>query len=110
MYDQGKITEDEYDAAMKESANMTFVGYTSDRDDEDDNDDGYVQNWYIDELFYDAQKDLAQYYNISEDAASDKLYTEGLKIYCAMDIRAQEMMENAAQNIDKSNDPELQIA
>ena len=53
---------------------------------------------------------LAQYYNISEDAASDKLYTEGLKIYCAMDIRAQEMMENAAQNIDKSNDPELQIA
>ena len=26
MYDQGKITEDEYDAAMKESANMTFVG------------------------------------------------------------------------------------
>ena len=27
-----------------------------------------------------------------------------------MDVRAQEMMENAAQNIDKSNDPELQIA
>lgn len=110
MYDQGKITEDEYDAAMKESANMTFVGYTSDRDDEDDNDNGYVQNWYIDELFYDAQKDLAQYYNISEDAASDKLYTEGLKIYCAMDVRAQEMIENAALNIDKSSDPELEIA
>lgn len=58
MYDQGKITKDEYDAAMKESANMTFVGYTSDRDDEDDNDDGYIQNWYIDELFYDAQRTL----------------------------------------------------
>lgn len=109
MYDQEKITKEEYEEAMKESADMTFVGYKSDHDDDDEEND-YIQNWYIDELFYDAQKDLAQYYNISEDAASDKLYTEGLKIYCAMDVRAQEMIENAAQNIDKSSDPDLQIA
>jgi penicillin-binding protein 1A len=109
MYDQDKITEAEYNDAMEESANMTFVGFTTDDDDEDDDDSGYVQNWYIDQLYYDLQSDLAEYYGISEAAASDKLFTEGLKIYCAMDLDMQNYMEEAAQNIDKSSDPNLQI-
>lgn len=110
MYDQGKISKDEYEAAKKESESMTFVGYQSDNNQDDGEDDDYIQNWYIDELFFDAQEDLAQYYNISKDAASEKLYTEGLKIYCAMDTNAQEMIEKEALNIDKSSDPDLQIA
>ena len=91
MYDQHYIKKDEYDQAMEESANMTFVGFQSTS--EDDDDDGYVQNWYIDQLYYDLKSDLAQYYNISEDAASDKLYTEGLKIYCAMDEDMQNYID-----------------
>ena len=110
MYAQEKITKAEYDEAMNESAKMTFVGFQSDSDDEDDEDDGYVQNWYIDELFYDLRSDLAEYFGISEDAASEKLYTEGLKIYCAMDEDMQNYIENAALGIDKSYDPDLQIA
>ena len=109
MYDQKKITKDEYDAAMKESATMKFVGWQA-SDDDDDDDEADVQNWYIDQVFRDLQKDIAEYYNISESAASSKLYTEGLKIYCAMDEKAQTYLENAALNIDKSNDPDLQIA
>lgn len=107
MYDQHYIKKDEYDQAMEESANMTFVGFQSTS--EDDDDDGYVQNWYIDQLYYDLKSDLAQYYNISEDAASDKLYTEGLKIYCAMDEDMQNYIESAAQEIDKSSDPDIQL-
>lgn len=107
MYDQGKITKSEYDEAMKESETMEFVGFQNTQDDDDDN--GYVQNWYIDQMFYDLKEDLAVYYNISEDAASEKLYTEGLKIYCAMDEKMQNYIEQEAQNIDKSSDPELQI-
>ncbi|MCD8026704.1 MAG: transglycosylase domain-containing protein [Clostridiales bacterium] len=106
MYDQGKITKDEYDEAMEESENMTFVGFQSDDDDEDEDDD-YVQNWYIDELFYDLQEDLAVYYNISEDAAADKLYTEGLKIYCAMDVEMQEYIEQAALEVGVGTELEL---
>ena len=109
MYDQEKISKDEFDAAMKESATMTFVGWQA-SDDDDDDDEADVQNWYIDQLFRDLQKDIAEYYNISEAAASSKLYTEGLKIYCAMDENAQTYLENAALNIDKSNDSDLQIA
>lgn len=94
---------------MKESATMKFVGWQA-SDDDDDDDEADVQNWYIDQLFRDLQKDIAEYYNISETAASLKLYTEGLKIYCAMDENAQTYLENAALNIDKSNDSDLQIA
>lgn len=107
MYDQGKITKSEYDNAMKESADMTFVGFKNTKEDDDDND--YVQNWYIDQVFYDLREDLALYYNISEEAASEKLYTEGLKIYCAMDEKMQSYMEDAAQSIDKTYDYDLQI-
>lgn len=109
MYDQGKITKDEFDKAMEESSKMTFVGWQDDEE-EDDDDDGYVQNWYIDQVFRDLQQDLATYYNISEEAAASKLYTEGLKIYCAMDEKMQDYLENAALNIDKSGDSDLQIA
>lgn len=107
MYDQGKITKDEYNKALEESANMKFVGFQNNKT---DNTNGKVQNWYIDEVFYDLQSDLAQYYNISKKAAADKLYTEGLKIYCAMDEDIQSYLEESALNIDKTYDPDLQVA
>lgn len=107
MYDQGKITQQEYDEAMEESENMTFVGYKKDAN---KNMNVSVQNWYIDELFNDLSEDLSVYYNISEEAAAEKLYTEGLKIYCCMDVDVQEYMEQAAMEIDKTYDSGLQTA
>ena len=104
MYDQEIITQQEYEQAMKESANMTFVGFKSANNDDDEDDDSDVQNWYYDQLFYDLRADLAQYYNISEGAASEKIYTEGLKIYCAMDEKMQDFIEKAALDIDKDLD------
>ncbi|MBQ9472415.1 MAG: penicillin-binding protein, partial [Ruminococcus sp.] len=85
MYDQKMITKDQYDEAMAESANMTFVGAGEETEDEDEEETVKIQNWYIDQMFWDLRRDLAKFYDISEDAASLKLYTEGLKIYCAMD-------------------------
>ena len=109
MYDQGVIkTKKEYDEAMSESAKMTFVGFKSASEDEDDEDND-VQNWYYDQLFYDLRDDLARYYNISPDAASEKIYTEGLKIYCAMDEKMQNYIEKEAMAIDKSADPSIEL-
>ncbi|MBQ3329639.1 MAG: penicillin-binding protein [Ruminococcus sp.] len=111
MYEQGKITKDEYDAAMAESATMTFVGWgDDDEDEEDDEDTAEVQNWYIDQMYWDLCRDLAKYYDISEDAASLKLYTEGLKIYCAMDTEAQAMIEEEAMKSNDDYDYDLQTA
>ena len=111
MYNQEMLTKAEYDAALEESANLTFVGWRSSSDtaDDDDDDDADVQNWYIDQMFFDLRRDLAKYYGISEDAASDKLYTEGLKIYCAMDLEAQEMIEKEALSANTDYDYDLQI-
>lgn len=111
MYEQGMLTKAEYDTAMEESANMTFVGWEdSDDDDEDEEDTTKIQNWYIDQMYWDLCRDLAKYYNISEDAASLKLYTEGLKIYCAMDTEAQDMLEEEAMKSVVDYDYDLQTA
>ena len=108
MYDQGKITKDEYDAALKESDAMSFEDRSLSEDSEASNVN--IQNWYLDELLYDLSEDLAKFYNISESAARDKILGEGLNIYCAMDLEAQQMIEKEALNIDKTNNSKLEIA
>lgn len=111
MYNQGKITETEYEQALEESENMTFVGFQYSDEDEDDETDTQEWNWYIDVMFRDLRKDLAEKYNITEDAAEEKIYTEGLKIYCAMDLEMQEFMEQTALSVNSSTfDEDLQTA
>ena len=110
MYDQNMITKAQYDEAMAESATMTFVERNNDDEDEDEEDTVEIQNWYIDQMFWDLRRDLAKYYDISEDAASLKLYTEGLKIYCAMDTKAQDMIEKEALKANAEYDYDLQTA
>ena len=110
MYDQDKITEEELEQALIERKNMTFVGFSSNHDDEDDEDDeDNVQNWYYNQMIYDLRADLAKRYNFSKGAATAEIYTEGLNIYSAMDEQMQDFIEKAALNMDKSKDPEIQI-
>lgn len=111
MYNQGKITEVEYNDALEESENMEFVGFQYSDEDEDDDTDTQQWNWYIDVMFRDLRRDLAEKYNITEDAAEEKIYTEGLKIYCAMDIEMQEFMEDTALSVSSfASDEDLQTA
>ena len=99
MYDQGKITKREYSDAMDESAIMTFAEANNYIEEESEEiDEEQIQNWYIDTLFSDLRTDLAEYLDISETAASNKIYTEGLKVYCAMDLAVQEQAEETIRN------------
>ena len=109
MYDQGKISKDELDKALEESNNMTFVGFSTNYDDEDEDTEEKVQNWYYNQMIYDLRADLAKLYNISEGAASEKIYTEGLSIYSAMDETMQDYIEDAALKMERSEDPDIQI-
>lgn len=108
MYDQGAITKTQYEQAMLESENMTFVGFNYDNDDDDDDDDEY-QNWYMDALYRDVVSDLANLYGITKSAAEDKFYDGGLKIYCAMDLKAQQMAEDVILNLKTPYDPKLEL-
>lgn len=105
MYSQGRITQAEYETAMKESSTMTFVGYSY--DDDDDEDTG-VQSWYNDMLFREVSEALQKNLNISEKEAERKLYTEGLKIYSAMDPTAQSIAQKKVLEWKTPNDRKLE--
>ena len=105
MYDQKMITKKEYDAAMKESENMKFIGYVIEEDDDDDND----WNWYMDRVFRDVVKDLQPELNIGADYAEDMIYNEGLNIYCAMDKKAQEIAEKKIREWKTPKDEKLEV-
>lgn len=104
MYSQGRITQSEYEAAMKESATMTFVGYSYDDDDDEDT----TQSWYNDMLFSEVSEDLQKNLNISASEAERKLYTEGLKIYSAMDPTAQSIAQKKVLQWKTPNDKKLE--
>lgn len=104
MYSQGRITQSEYEAAMKESENMTFVGYSYDDDDDEDT----TQSWYNDMLFREVSEALQKNLNISESEAERKLYTEGLKIYSAMDPTAQSIAQKKVLQWKTPKDKKLE--
>ena len=91
MYNQGAVTKQEYDQAMEKSANMTFVGRTSNSEEEKTTIP--VWNWYVETLFEDVKNDLMELYNISADQAVDMIYHDGLKIYSAQNTEYQEIAE-----------------
>lgn len=104
MYSQGRITQSEYEAAMKESATMTFVGYSYN----DDEDEDTTQSWYNDMLFREVSESLQKNLNISESEAERKLYTEGLKIYSAMDPTAQSIAQKKVLQWKTPKDKKLE--
>ena len=106
MYDQGKITKEEYDKALKESEKMKFKGYNQKKEE----DETQVQNWYIDELFFDLRDDLAKEFDISTDAAERMIYTQGLKVYSAMDTDMQNYVEKVGREINTDGIYGLQTA
>ncbi len=108
MFDQGMITESEYNDAKNEIKNMTFIGYVM--DDEDEEDDESDWNWYIDKLFRDVVRDLQEELNISSEDAEHMVYNEGLQIYCAMDRKAQEIAEKKVREWKTPTDTTIQVA
>lgn len=105
MYDQEKITYEEYQQAMEESEHMVFVG---DQDDEEDDTVSVssVWNWYIETMFDDLTNDLVEKCGYSEDKASDLIYHGGLNIYCSMNTEMQEAVERVVTEYEP-NDPEI---
>ena len=105
MYDQEKITKEEYDQAMAESENMNFVFQEATETGADDT----INNWYIDTMIQDVVADLQSELGYTKEDAQNMIYYGGLKIYSAMDSSAQEMAENVVANDRNLNsDPDMQ--
>lgn len=108
MHAQDMLTDAEYNKAMEESENMVFVD--SDMEEKEDDSSSEFRSWYIDTLYRDIIKDLQEVKGYTEEAATDMVLTQGIKIYCAMDKNAQEIAENVAKDSSiVTSDEELQL-
>ncbi|MDQ5984218.1 MAG: transglycosylase domain-containing protein [Eubacteriales bacterium SKADARSKE-1] len=90
MKAQSKITETEYNEAMKESSSMEFKHSVSGIN----NSSTPVRDWYTEALFNDITNDLAENLKIGKSSAQKMLFTQGLQIYSAMDKKAQSIAES----------------
>lgn len=112
MLEQGKITESQYQAAMKESSGMTFTRSDSDST---STTGGTVYTWYEEQVIKDVLGDLESTYDWSEELASQVLYNGGLQIYTAYDPSVQSCVDEVYENTSNlkgtsSNGQQMQSA
>ncbi|MDR1467547.1 MAG: transglycosylase domain-containing protein [Oscillospiraceae bacterium] len=108
MLEQGKITKEEYSEAREESNNMEFKKGKNFSDSEEKKD--FIYDWYMEGLISDVKRDLSEHLKISLHSAEDMLYNQGLKIYSAVNLSAQNFIqESAKKNGSASGDPGLEI-
>lgn len=105
MYDQKKITKEEYEEAMEKSENMKFYGKINGKA----VGEAAIFDWYTEAVISDVMEDLKELYNCSTEEASNMIYYNGLKIYSAVDT---DLQKQAQKIFDTSsilaNDPELE--
>ncbi len=89
MLELGKITQEEYDAAIAEKLTFGVKGKT---------DNSPVQSYFVDELINDVVRDLMREKGYSEAVAEQIVYNSGLKIYATIDPNVQEAIEAVYEN------------
>lgn len=90
MLEQGYIDNEQYREATERELDLNITDTKSNT----------VNSWYADMVFEDVLCDLCEKYSISRGAASNMLYSGGLKIYCAVDTDIQKILEDYYENTD----------
>ena len=90
MREEGYINEDEYLFAK----NSKLILNISDVCEND------VSSWYTDMVIDDVMRDLCDKYSINRYVASSLIYSGGLKIYTAVDLEIQSILEKYYENKD----------
>jgi len=96
MYDQGYITEEEYEQAIHEELQLRDL---NEEHEVKENEDGiFLYNYYTDMVIRDVLQDLKTKKGYTEAEAYNLLYHGGLQIYSCVDADIQTMMEEYAAN------------
>lgn len=93
MYSQGYISDEEYQSALSESPNLRTDTRRLER----------ISSWYADMVATDVIDDLVTKCGYTRAQASLEVYNGGLKIYTAMDVDVQGVLEKFYR--DTSNFP-----
>lgn len=89
MYEQGKITKEEFDANFERDIELCPDDSSVERK---------INSWYIDMVIEDVTADLMAEYGYSRGAASKLIYNGGLQIYIQIDREIQAIMEEYYEN------------
>lgn len=92
MWDQGKITKDEYETAMAED--VQAVRKT------DDGASRQYQSYFVDAIIDQVINDLVEEKGYSTDTAKLLLYTGGLKIVSTIDVDIQQYMDEVFNDLE----------
>lgn len=93
MYEQGYIDEKELEAAINEK--LVF------QKGENETNDTVIYSWFTEAVIDDVISDLMAQKNLSKQAASTLLFTQGYRIYCTMDKNLQAKVDSIYQNRDE---------
>lgn len=92
MLQQGLITEEERDAALKEEFNLI-----ASREHLNENE---VNNYFVDALIVQVTNDLAKKYGWTTEEAATEFYNGGYKIYSTLNPEAQSTVDSVFSNSD----------
>ncbi|MBQ6825253.1 MAG: transglycosylase domain-containing protein [Clostridia bacterium] len=92
MYDQGYITEEEYNTALK--AELKIVA------DKRVLSQNSVNSYFVDALITEVSEDLAEKYGYDQAHANKLFYTGGYKIYATVDTDIQAAAEKVFSQVD----------
>ena len=95
MYDQGKITEEEYNTAKAQQ--LVFTSGS------DGSDDSEYYSWFVDQLITDVIADLQTEKGYSKEVATQLVYYGGLNIYSTQKPDVQKCVDEVYS--DRSNLP-----
>ncbi len=99
LLENGAIDEDEYNQALNEK--LKLVGnfdYSSASVYDDETKDQGPTDYFMDEALTEAENRIAEYYGISTDEASQKLFEGGFNVYTTVDYDMQKTIEQNMLN------------
>ncbi len=99
MLDEGYITQAEYDEAV--AYKMVFTNspeYVSDDESNEEETSNEVWSFYVDYIIDTLVDEFMAEYDMSERQATQKIYYGGLKIYAALDVNAQAVLDDVYTN------------
>ena len=95
MHDQGKISDEQYEKALKKKVKIASNQSSADKNTDKKSD---IFNWYEEYVIDQVIADLQEEYGYEYNEAWRMVYYGGLKIYSAVDMGIQSQLENIYKN------------
>lgn len=98
MLEEGKITQEQYDKYTKKNTKVLEKGTSSSSSSSTSTEKNDILSWYEEYVIDQVIKDLQTEYDYDYNEAWRKVYYGGLKIYAAVDLDVQKIVEDSYEN------------